>query len=100
MICYTGSESPAARAIGGGTRFIARRNTMQVKQVGMTRAHYEPGNAGRIRMVVMHATAGTAPGDYGWLRQGGSDAYPVSVHYYIDKAGNLSQMVDDQNVAW
>ena len=73
---------------------------MQIKQVGMTRAHFQPGNTGRIRMVVMHSTAGTAPGDYNWLRQGGSDANPVSVHYYIDKAGNVSQMVDDGPIAW
>jgi|GEM_PF-464147 len=73
---------------------------MQIRQVGMTRNHFEPGNATRIRMIVMHSTAGNAPGDYNWLRQGGSDQKPVSVHYYVDKAGNISQMVDDQNRAW
>lgn len=73
---------------------------MQIKQVGMTRNHFEAGDANRIHMIVMHSTAGTAPGDYNWLRQGGSDANPVSIHYYIDKAGTISQMVADHLVAW
>ncbi len=71
-----------------------------IQQVGMTRPHYQPGDLSRIRMLVLHATAGRYPGDYGWLRQGGSDAAPVSIHYYIDKAGTISQMVDDANIAW
>lgn len=71
-----------------------------IQQVGMTRPHYQPGDVSRIRMLVLHATAGRYPGDYGWLRQGGSDAAPVSIHYYIDKAGAISQMVDDANIAW
>ncbi|MFL5804201.1 MAG: N-acetylmuramoyl-L-alanine amidase [Roseiflexaceae bacterium] len=73
---------------------------MQIKQVGITRNHFQPGDAGRIRMVVMHSTAARGPGDYNYLRQGGSDQRPVSVHFYIDKAGNVSQMVPDKDIAW
>jgi N-acetyl-anhydromuramyl-L-alanine amidase AmpD len=73
---------------------------MQINKVGMTRNHFQPGNPDRVRMIVMHATAGKAPGDYNWLRQGGSDTNPVSIHYYIDKAGNVSQMVEDKDIAW
>src|SRR5262245_13356673 len=73
---------------------------MQIKQVGMTRNHFQPGDIGRVRMVVLHSTAARGPGDYNYLRQGGSAARPVSIHYYIDKAGNISQMVPDKDIAW
>jgi N-acetyl-anhydromuramyl-L-alanine amidase AmpD len=73
---------------------------MQIEQVGMTRAHYEQGRSSSIKMVVLHATAGRYPGDYGWLRQGGSSSAPVSIHYYIRKNGDISQMVDDEDTAW
>src|SRR5215211_1649280 len=76
--CYTGPKSPAARHEPRIAPICcaAEEEQMQIKQVGMTRNHFEPGNANRIRMVVMHSTAGTAPGDYNWLRQGGSDQKP------------------------
>jgi N-acetyl-anhydromuramyl-L-alanine amidase AmpD len=73
---------------------------MQINKVGMTRNHFEPGNASRIRMVVIHSTAARGPGDYNYLRNGGSDSKPVSIHYYIGKNGAIAQMVDDQNIAW
>ncbi len=73
---------------------------MQINKVGMTRSHFETGDASRIRMVVMHATAAHGPGDFNYLRNGGSDSRPVSVHYYIGKNGAISQMVDDKNIAW
>ncbi len=69
---------------------------MQIKQVGMTRNHFQPGDAGRIRMVVLHSTAARGPGDFNYLRQGGSNTNPVSIHYYIAKAGAISQMVPGQ----
>jgi len=75
-------------------------NTYSIQQVGMTRQHFQIGDAARIRMIVLHATAGAYPGDYEWLRQGGSASAPVSIHYYIDKQGNISQMVADANIAW
>lgn len=73
---------------------------MHIQQVGMTRRHYQRGELSRIRMLVMHATAGSYPSDYHWLRQGGDSRRPVSVHYYIDKQGRISQMVADQDIAW
>jgi N-acetyl-anhydromuramyl-L-alanine amidase AmpD len=73
---------------------------MQINKVGLIGNHFQPGGAGRVRMVVMHATAARGPGDYNYLRRGGSDDRPVSIHYYIDKAGNISQMVDDKDIAW
>ncbi len=73
---------------------------VEITFVGMTRDHFQAGNASRVRMIVLHATAGRSPGDYDWLRQGGSDLRPVSIHYYINKAGTISQMVEDQNIAW
>ncbi len=75
---------------------------MQIRWVGMTRDHFQVGTSSRVRMVVLHATAGTAPGDFNWLRNGGGQTRNtwVSIHYYIDKAGNISQMVEDQNIAW
>ncbi len=73
---------------------------MEIKQVGITTNHFQPGDASRIRMVVMHSTAARGPGDYNYLRAGGSADRPVSIHYYIDKAGNVSQMVQDKDIAW
>src|SRR4029078_9983232 len=33
-------------------------------------------------------------------RTGGGDTPPGAIHYYIGKNGAISQMVDDQNIAW
>lgn len=68
--------------------------------VGMTRQHFQRGSAERIRAVVIHATAGRGPGDLGWLRKGGDERRPISCHYYIDKAGRISQLVKDEDIAW
>lgn len=73
---------------------------MQIRQVGITTNHFQLGQAGRVRMVVLHATAAHGPGDFNYLRAGGSAQRPVSIHYYIDKAGTISQMVPDNNIAW
>ena len=70
---------------------------------GMTRPRYSIGRLlGPPRVAVLHATAGTAPGDYRWLRAGGGEtpAQAVSCHYYIDKGGKISQFVKDENTAW
>jgi N-acetyl-anhydromuramyl-L-alanine amidase AmpD len=66
----------------------------------MTRNHFQKGDASRIRMLVLHSTAGRYPGDYTWLRNGGNQQRPVSIHYYIDKSGTISQMVADADIAW
>jgi N-acetyl-anhydromuramyl-L-alanine amidase AmpD len=73
---------------------------MQINKVGIIGNHFQPGEASRVRMVVMHATAARGPGDFNYLQRGGSDSRPVSIHYYIDKAGHISQMVDDKDIAW
>jgi hypothetical protein len=74
-----------------------------VVSVPMTRARLTRGRAlGAPRVLVMHATAGRGPGDLNWLRQGGGDPplSPVSCHYYISKAGRISQLVADHDTAW
>lgn len=71
--------------------------------LGMTRARVSPGRPlGPPRVLVIHATAGTSPGDLRWLRQGGGDPplLPVSCHYYLDKAGGITQLVRDEDTAW
>ncbi|RRR66657.1 MAG: N-acetylmuramoyl-L-alanine amidase [Candidatus Viridilinea halotolerans] len=73
---------------------------MDITWIGMTRQHYQPGQVERIRMVVIHATAGRYPGDLAWLRQGGDERRPVSCHYYIDKGGQIRQLVKDGDIAW
>lgn len=73
---------------------------MTITWVGMTRQHYQPGRPGPIRAIVIHATAGSSPGDLAWLRQGGDEQRPVSCHYYIDKSGKVSQLVKDEDTAW
>jgi hypothetical protein len=75
-------------------------STPPIAWLGMSRPHYDAGRPGPIRALVIHATAGSHPGDLAWLRQGGSDAKPVSIHYYIDKAGAISQLVRDRDTAW
>ncbi|GIV88580.1 MAG: N-acetylmuramoyl-L-alanine amidase [Chloroflexus sp.] len=72
----------------------------QIEWVGMTRNHFQPGSPDRIRMIVLHATAGSYPGDFKWLRQGGAPGREVSVHYYITKRGQIFQLVADHDIAW
>ena len=72
----------------------------QIEWLGMTRNNFKPGTPDRIRMVVLHATAGTYPGDLKWLRQGGAPGREVSVHYYINKRGHIVQLVADHDIAW
>lgn len=74
--------------------------TPAINWVGMTRDHYGTGRTKPIRCLVMHATAGVSPSDLEWLRKGGSTAYPVSIHYYIDKSGRISQLVREEDTAW
>jgi N-acetyl-anhydromuramyl-L-alanine amidase AmpD len=73
---------------------------MHIEWLGMTRQHYQPGALARVRMVVIHATAGRAPGDLNWLRQGGDERRPVSVHYYIGRDGRVVQLVKEEDIAW
>lgn len=70
-----------------------------VNRVPMTKHHYAEGGNAR-RMVVLHATAGVYPGDFEYLRKGGSADNPVSIHYYIAPDGAITQFVDDEDIAW
>jgi hypothetical protein len=70
-----------------------------IHRVEMTQPHYYIGGNSR-RMVVMHATAGSYPSDYEWLRHGGDPAAPVSTHYYISPSGEITQFVHDTDRAW
>lgn len=67
---------------------------------GMARQSYERGRTQPIRCVVLHSTAGSAPSDANWLHNGGNPFNPVSCHYYIDKAGAITQFVRDTDTAW
>ncbi len=71
-----------------------------IHHVAMTRPSLTRGRPGPVRMVVMHAAGGAYPGDYNWLKNGGSVERPVSVHYYIDKRGTITQFVADGDTAW
>lgn len=72
-----------------------------VASLPMSRAALTRGRArGPVQALVLHATAGRFPSDLAWLRQGGAPANPVSCHYYISKAGQISQLVADHDTAW
>jgi len=74
---------------------------VEIRQVGMTgRSFKAVGPQRPVRMVVVHSTAARGPGDFNYLRRGGSPDRPVSVHYYIAKDGTISQMVADTDEAW
>lgn len=75
--------------------------TLEINNVPMTRESLWRGRPnGPPRCVIMHATAGSAPGDYNWLRSGGNILNPVSVHYYISPTGVITQFVADHDRAW
>lgn len=77
---------------------------LSIVRTSMTRPHYSAGRPGAVRMIVLHATAGSYPGDYGWLKNGGGivngKLVKVSIHYYIDKRGRVTQFVDDKDTAY
>ena len=76
---------------------------MQIYSLPMTRPRFSPGRPyGPPRLVVIHATAGTWPGDRAWLQQGGADdpTKAVSCHYLISPAGEVIQFVQDTDTAW
>lgn len=49
------------------------------------------------KVVVMHSTAGSYPGDYNTLRRRGTG---VSVHIYIRKNGDVYKIIPDYRSAW
>lgn len=65
------------------------------------RAHPSPNKSSRlgarIRMIVLHATVGSAASSLAWLT---GTVSRVSSHYLLDKAGHIYQLVDDDDAAW
>lgn len=53
----------------------------------------------RIDMLIMHATGGKKTGDL-YTLSGRDRRRLVSVHYYVTKAGEIFQLVQDANIAW
>lgn len=58
--------------------------------------HSSRGDA-RIRLIVLHATAGSARSALAWLT---NPASRVSAHYLIDKAGRIYELVNERAAAW
>lgn len=50
-----------------------------------------------IRLIVLHATVGSARSAIAWLT---NPAARVSAHFVIDKSGRIYQLVDDEKTAW
>jgi N-acetyl-anhydromuramyl-L-alanine amidase AmpD len=74
-----------------------------VTNVAMSQASLTRGRIRPISLLILHATAARRPSDFNWLRQGGSMTDPskrVSVQYYIDRAGQITQFVADHDTAW
>lgn len=65
----------------------------------ITTGHYV-AHANARRAVVIHATAGTFPGDHTWLLKGGDPRRPISCHYLITKTGLIYRYLPDDAVAW
>ena len=60
--------------------------------------NYTPGRNGRkILAIVCHITAGLMPGCLSWLRNPKAQA---SAHYLVTKAGEIYQLVKDEDTAW
>jgi N-acetylmuramoyl-L-alanine amidase len=60
--------------------------------------NFTPSRQGRnIIAIVDHITAGLMPGTLSWLRNPASN---VSSHYLVTKAGEVYQLVKDEDTAW
>ena len=59
--------------------------------------NHGPRGEQEISMIVLHATAGSAPSALAWLT---NRAARVSAHYLIEKSGHTYQLVDDEYAAW
>jgi N-acetyl-anhydromuramyl-L-alanine amidase AmpD len=59
--------------------------------------NHGPRGEQQISMIVLHATAGSAPSALAWLT---NRAARVSAHYLIEKSGHTYQLVDDEYAAW
>lgn len=54
-------------------------------------------NGKKIIAIVNHITAGLMPGTLSWMR---NPAAKASAHYLVTKAGEIYQLVKDQDTAW
>ncbi len=54
-------------------------------------------NGKKIIAIVDHITAGLMPGTLSWMR---NPAAKASAHYLVTKAGQIYQLVKDQDTAW
>jgi N-acetyl-anhydromuramyl-L-alanine amidase AmpD len=64
-------------------------------------SHHSPNHSSRngsaIKMIVLHATAGSYESSLQWLC---NPASQVSTHYLIDRDGSIDQLVPDSLAAW
>ncbi|MGI5921080.1 MAG: N-acetylmuramoyl-L-alanine amidase [Syntrophomonadaceae bacterium] len=69
---------------------------MQIQQAASS--NYTTGRKGRkIIAIVNHITAGLMPGTLSWMQ---NPAAKASARYLVTKAGQIYQLVKDENVAW
>jgi hypothetical protein len=73
---------------------------VQITVVPMTNPSYEKTDKRSIRLIIVRASEGVYPDDYNVYRQGMFKNTPLSMHYFIDKSGNISQFVQDNDIAW
>lgn len=60
--------------------------------------NFTPGRSGRKPIAVVdHITAGLMPGTLSWLQ---NPAAKASAHYLVTKAGQVFQLVKDEDTAW
>lgn len=69
---------------------------MQLLQA--TSPNFTKGRRGRKAIAIInHITAGLMPGTLSWLR---NPAAQASAHYLVTKAGDIYQLVNDEDTAW
>lgn len=60
---------------------------------------YTPTRGRTVNTIVLHSTGGSKKGDLATL-SGNDRKHLVSCHYYITRAGEVYQLVQDHDVAW
>ncbi len=71
--------------------------SFEVRGHKVNSAKYQASRHGnQPKVIVLHSTAGSYPGDYNTLMGGGK----VSSHFYVRKSGYIVRMVPDNNAAW
>ena len=73
-------------------------DTNYAHAIPMPSPNYWQGRSGfAVTYIVMHGTAGDAQPSLNWLTNPASTA---SVHYLVDRQGNVYQLVNESNAAW